>query len=524
MLMDGPAAIAVFRGKDAKIEIINAATIAILGKPSHELIGTPLLAAVPELKGQEVDAMLRKVMRTGSAIQRTAAPLRVLDGGVLKDKYVNFVCAPLPSPDGVDRVLTWGFEVTELVNGRRGAELARINAEAANRMKDEFLATMSHELRTPLNAILGWATLLRRDPRQRARIEHGLTVIERNAQAQAHLVSDLLDMSRIVSGKLCLAMKKCDVSAIVSAAADAVKLAAEAKGVRLVLDLDRGVGATVGDPDRLQQVVWNLLSNAVRFTPAKGTITVTAARRASVLRIRVKDTGAGIPPEHLPHIFERFRQIDSSTTRAQGGLGLGLAIVRHLVEAHGGTVSAHSDGLGLGATFTIDLPVPSVNVAPPRVGPPAGAGPLRAADESSSDPSAENPTPLDGVRILVVEDDQDSLELLRMVLEGAGATVTGVMSGKQALEEPGPFDLIISDIGMPEMDGYAFMRRFRATPTESKVPAIALTAYARFEDSERALASGYQQHIAKPVDAIDLLAVAERLVRSPGPWVPTASR
>jgi PAS domain S-box-containing protein len=377
----------------------------------------------------------------------------------------------------------------------------RRDLEQANRAKDEFVATLSHELRTPLNAMLGWATMLVRDSSDPVRLRRGLEVIERNAKAQTRLVNDLLDVSRIINGKLRLSMKRTEVSAVIQAAADVVRPAANAKGVHLVLDLD--ATTTVADPERLQQIVWNLLSNAVRFTPSGGRVTVTARRDGSRISICVQDTGSGIPPAHLPHIFERFRQVDSSTTRAHGGLGLGLAIVRHLVEAHGGSVFAASEGLGRGATFSVHLPIPAVNIpeAPPLSEPSTEAEPAI---------SARLPAELRNVRALVVDDDADSLELVRLVLESAGTEVTTVTSASAALAARGPFDVVISDIGMPGVDGYAFMKRLRSSDLGGTIPAIALTAYARPEDADRAARAGYQEHFAKPVDASALIEAVAR--------------
>jgi CheY-like chemotaxis protein/anti-sigma regulatory factor (Ser/Thr protein kinase) len=331
-------------------------------------------------------------------------------------------------------------------------------------------------------------------------------VIQRNAETQARLVSDLLDVSRIVSGKLRLTVQKVSVATVVHAAVDVVRQAADAKGVRLVLDLDPDLGSILGDPDRLQQIVWNLLANAVKFTPASGSVTVAAFRADSMVSIRVEDTGAGVSSEDLPFIFERFRQVDSSTTRAHGGLGLGLAIVRHLAEAHGGTVAAVSDGIGRGATFTVSLPLRAVFIEA-EVAKEDGA-----PSEPSSAAMASSANRLNGAGLLVVDDDEDSLDLLRVVLEGAGASVNTASSARVALEKSATrrFDLVVSDIGMPEMDGYAFMRSLRQRHPD--VPAIALTAYARAEDAERAHQAGYQHHIAKPVDADELVAIIERLL------------
>jgi len=292
-------------------------------------------------------------------------------------------------------------------------------------------------------------------------------------------------------------------------AVDIVRHAADGKGVRLVVDVDPEIGETVVDPDRLQQIVWNLLSNAVRFTPRGGRVTIFGERTDSCISIRVKDTGTGVAADQLPHIFERFMQVDRSTTRTHGGLGLGLSIVRHLVEAHGGYVEAESAGLGRGATFTVTLPIHGVHTNRE-----AGAAPSngRAAEALATEGGAN----LEGVRVLAVDDDADSLEVLRMVLTTAGATVTPAASARDAFElfdTRGPFDLIISDIGMPEVDGYSFIRTVRARPVGSDVPAIALTAYARSEDAELARRAGYQDHLAKPVDERLLLQTVTRWSR-----------
>ena len=383
-------------------------------------------------------------------------------------------------------------------------------AERIGRAKDEFLATMSHELRTPLNAMLGWAKMLLKNHTDEKKLAHGLTVIERNAETQARLISDLLDVSRIISGKLRLTVQRVSVAAVISAAVEVVRQAADAKGVTLAVSLDPEVGAMLGDPDRLQQIVWNLLSNAVKFTPQGGSVAVTATRQASTISLQVEDTGIGLSRENLPLIFERFQQVDSSTTRAQGGLGLGLAIVRTLVEAHGGRVEAQSPGLGQGATFTVTLPLRAViPAAAPANGESARAG--RAASEPEL-----NAARLRGARILVVDDDADSLDLLRVVLESAGAEVAAATNAPSALQDAKQktFDLIISDIGMPEMDGYAFMRTLRAHNTT--LPAIALTAYARTEDAEHARRAGYQKHLSKPVDAAELIASIEKLLPAAG--------
>ncbi|HEX7316974.1 MAG TPA: PAS domain S-box protein [Pyrinomonadaceae bacterium] len=394
---------------------------------------------------------------------------------------------------------------------RARAEAERLYREAqeSSRLKDEFLATVSHELRTPLTAILGWAHMLRMGQFDSAAASHALETVERNARAQAQLIDDLLDVSRIVAGKLRIDVRSVDPNAFIEAAVEAVRPAAEAKGVRLQKVLDTGVSVT-GDPVRLQQVVWNLLANAIKFTPRGGRVQVRLERVNSHVEIAVNDTGAGIAPDFLPHVFDRFRQADQKTTRTHGGMGLGLAIVRHLVELHGGTVRAESEGEGHGATFTVLLPV-----APVYHGEEETARVHPAA--RSMLPAFETVDRLDGVKVLVVDDEPDTRELLTAGLGRCGAEVLAVGSAAEAFEavEKSPPDLIISDIGMPGEDGYELMRRVRGLPAASggRVPAIALTAYARVEDRMQALRAGYQMHVPKPVELAELAAVAMSLVR-----------
>ncbi|HXH82260.1 MAG TPA: PAS domain S-box protein, partial [Candidatus Tectomicrobia bacterium] len=380
---------------------------------------------------------------------------------------------------------------------------ARAEAEAANRAKDDFLATLSHELRTPLNAILGWARMLREgklDPPQTAR---ALEVIERNALAQTQLISDLLDVSRIITGRVRLDVQSVDLPAVVDAAVDAVRPAAEAKDITVQVDLEPGLGTVQGDPARLQQVLWNLVSNGVKFTGRGGVVTVHGARRGSMVELVVRDTGVGIRPEVLPHVFDRFLQADSTTTRTHGGLGLGLAIVRHLVELHGGTVHAASDGEGQGATFTVRLPLKPVVAAP-------SAG-LRRASTHVAPPALDTAPSLAGLRVLVVDDEPDARDLVASILERAGAAVAQAASAGEAVEaaESVAPDVLISDIGMPETDGYALIRTLRERGVG--VPALALTAYARYEDRQRALGAGFQAYVAKPVDPGHLLRVVAGL-------------
>jgi PAS domain S-box-containing protein len=502
MLQHVPAIVTFLRGSDMVVEFAHPRAIAAFG--GRDVVGRPLLEAIPEHRDQAHVQRLRHVYETGRADFVREAPGWAEVDGRRVDTYWDSANIPVRDPSGrIEGVMTFEIDVTENVRAKR-------ELEASSRAKDDFVATMSHELRTPLNAILGWATMLRKPPRDEPKLERGLEVIERNARAQARLVSDLLDVSRITSGKLQLKMRRTDVAAIVLAAADVVRPAAEAKGVRLVTELDAELGAIQADPDRLQQVVWNLLSNAVRFTPRGGRITLGADRVETGIRVRVEDTGVGIALEHLPHIFERFRQVDSSASRAHGGLGLGLAIVRHLVEAHGGWVEAHSAGVGLGASFAVHLPREAVDASH------ASGEEEMEIDSHGATDASEVGQSLDGVHVLAVDDDPDSLEVLRTVLEDAGATVTIARGAQEALDARGPFDVIVSDIAMPGIDGHAFMRSLRARDPDANVPAIALTAYARPEDVERAKRAGFQEHLKKPVEPGRLLAEVKAWARARG--------
>lgn len=377
---------------------------------------------------------------------------------------------------------------------------ARADIERTSDLKDEFLANLSHELRTPLTAILGWAQMLRRRFLDPADVREGLEIIERNTRLLAQLIDDLLDTSRITSGKLRIDVQPVEPKSFIEAALETVKPAAEAKGIRIEKILDPDAGPISGDPSRLQQVMWNLLSNAIKFTPKQGKVQVLLERVNSHIEISVTDTGIGFKPEFLDHVFERFRQADSSSTRRHGGLGLGLSIVKHLVELHGGTVRASSAGEGQGATFSIHLPLALVHRKPQaqeRLHPKAP----RAVARDFKLPD------LSGVRVLVVDDEPDGRDLVRFVLEDCGAEVIPAESGREALallEEHKP-DVIVSDIGMPEMDGYEFIK-LALLRSGRRIPAIALTAFARSEDRTRALQAGFLLHVAKPVEADEFLA------------------
>ncbi len=388
---------------------------------------------------------------------------------------------------------------------------ARAEIDRVSRLKDEFLATLSHELRTPLTAILGWAKVLllkRDDP---ASLGKGLDAIARNAKAQARLIDDLLDMNRIASGKVRLEVQSTDLAAVVEAAVEAARPSAEAKEIRLRADLSSLPEPVSGDPHRLQQVLWNLLSNAIKFTPRGGRIDVALARTESHVEVSVRDSGIGIEPHFLPQVFDRFRQADASTTRSHGGLGLGLSIARQLVELHGGSIRATSDGLDHGATFVVALPLDAPRRAPKRARP---AGPGAAGKGHAG-------TRLAGLRVVVVDDEADARHLVEQLLRDAGAEVHAAASAAEALVlvEAARPDVLLSDIGMPECDGYEFIRQVRALAPEhgGKTPAVALTAFARTEDRLRTMVAGYQVHLAKPLEPDELVnavaSLSERVVR-----------
>jgi signal transduction histidine kinase len=385
-------------------------------------------------------------------------------------------------------------------------KVLRAEAEELSRLKDEFLATMSHELRTPLNAIFGWITLLRTRRLDEATQERALETIERNARAQKRLIEDLLDVSRIVTGKVALELVTVDPRRVVEAALETMHPAAQAKGLKIIPLLDVGAGTVRGDFARLQQVVCNLLSNAIKFTDQGGQIEVCLARRNGEVEISIADSGQGIKAEFLPLVFDRFRQEDGSISRRHGGLGLGLAIVRHLVELHAGSVDAQSAGEGMGARFVVRLPVRETNLLPQRVVEAPAGGLVSAAM-------------LMGVRLLVVDDDPGARELISGMLEGFGAQVSTAESGQAALsmlfsKRP---DVLIADLGMPDMDGYALIQQVRALEPDfgGLTPAVAVTAYASPQDRLRALQAGYQNHVAKPVEAEELAIVIASLAGRP---------
>lgn len=387
---------------------------------------------------------------------------------------------------------------------------ARIEVERASRMKDEFLATLSHELRTPLNAILGWSQILRHNSKPED-IEEGVQVIERNARVQTQIIEDLLDMSRIISGKFRLDVQRTNLADVVKAAVETVMPAADARGVRIQTVLDPVAGPVSGDPSRLQQVFWNLLTNAVKFTPRGGRVQVVLERVNSHLEVSVIDTGEGIDESFLPHVFDRFRQADATTTRRHGGLGLGLAIVKQLVEVHGGSVRVKSGGVGSGSTFTVALPLTVLHADPQpdtqRRHPEVGAAPV--LDETCMS--------IEGVKVLVVDDEPDARHLVKRLLEDCKAAVTTAASAREALDtlKTSRPDILVSDIGMPGEDGYSLIRKVRELPASEggNIPAIALTAYARAEDRMKAVLAGFELHVVKPVESAELIAMIASLAK-----------
>ncbi len=457
--------------------------------------GPSFFGGVPLDELPAVQAAWTAAIRGGRGLEREQR-LRRHDG-----ELRWHLCRVVAERDEHGAIVGWIATATDIDHQKRVEEAyaalllreqeARAQLEEANRSKDEFLATVSHELRTPLNAILGWTRML-----------------ERNARAQTQLVEDILDVSRIIAGKLRVQVRHIDLRGVILAAIDAVRPAAEAKQVELALDLRDEASDFHGDPHRLQQVVWNLLSNAIKFTPGRGRVVVELRRSNGHVEIAVSDTGVGIARDFLPHVFDRFRQADSSSTRMQGGLGLGLAIVRHLVEVHGGMVRAESEGEGKGARFTVRLPVRQVQPQPQETAALNGNG---AHPEPV--PQVE-PTALAGVRVLVVDDDADARELVRVMLGNYGAEVILAASADEALEliSRQPPDVLVSDIGLPGEDGYALLRRVRGLPQTARLPALALTAYASSADHRRALDAGFQRHVPKPVEPAELAGVVASVV------------
>jgi signal transduction histidine kinase/DNA-binding response OmpR family regulator len=519
VLMSAPAIVSILRGPAFVCEFSNLAHRQLFG--GRDVTGRPAseLGATPEIL-----AMFERVLSTAQTLNASEHAMLGDWGedGRRERRFFDFSVQAVRSQVGkVESVLWFAIDVTDQVLTREAAEkaacerarllqserTARADAEIANRAKDDFLATVSHELRTPLNAILGWTVVARRQaPPELAR---ALGIIERNARAQTRIIEDVLDVSRIVGGKLRLDMVAADVALAIEGALETVRPEAEARGVTLSADVG-SVGIIAADADRVQQVVWNVLSNAIKFTPAGGTVDLAAARLGHRIVIRVIDTGEGIDPSFLPYIFEPFRQADGSTTRRHGGLGLGLAIVKQLVQAHGGTIRAESDGPHRGSTFTIELPARSL---------PAVSAKTLVNDErhSSSPPPPEGR--LDRLKLLVVDDEEDARSLVEEILSESGAMVVCASSAREALELLPRFrpDVVVSDVGMPDVDGVEFMERVRRLPQEQggSTPAIALTAYARGEDLRRTAAAGFAMHVMKPVEPGSLISAVATLAGLP---------
>jgi PAS domain S-box-containing protein len=466
--------------------------------------GVGFFDSLPQSEVQEAQASWKAAITSGTPLEREVR-LRRKDG-----ELRWHLCRMVPERDDEGEILGWIATATDIDHQKKVEEAhaallireqeARATAEVANRTKDEFLATVSHELRTPLNAILGWTRILRTGATPGGeKLDRALETIERNARAQAQLVEDILDVSRIIAGKLRVQIRDMDLVAVIQSAVEAVRPAAQAKGLEIDLQLPSSLPYH-GDPDRLQQVFWNLLSNAIKFT-LQGKVTIGASREDGEAVVTMTDTGIGISSDFVPLVFDRFRQADSSITRASGGLGLGLAIVRHLVEVHGGTVKAESEGEGKGSRFTIRLP--------------SKEGRAEAGNATAHQPprSPARVRALEGTRVLVVDDEADSRELAVELLGSFGAEVITAGSADEAIAaiSERPFDVLVSDIGLPAEDGYALIRRVRSEPNGRDVPALALTGYASPTDSKRALEAGYQRHISKPVEPDELIAMVTEM-------------
>jgi PAS domain S-box-containing protein len=490
---------------DGRIISVNPWAARVLGYKQEALIGLDIrVGLMPEYR-ELFDEYLREIRENGFA--RGIMKVRTAGGETRFWEYYNTLRTQgVPSPI----VRGMAHDVTERRQALKREKEARLEAETANRLKDEFLSTLSHELRTPLTAIIGWSQLLLDGDVAFDNQPKALTTIARNARFQAQLIDDLLEVSRIITGKLRLEFNSCDLRPVIEAVVESFRPTAEAKAVRLDLWLEPDVALIYGDVDRLRQVIWNLLSNAVKFTPRNGSVQVKLQRNESQVVIAVSDSGIGIKPDFLPHIFERFSQADGTTTREHGGLGLGLAIVRHLVELHGGRVRAESSGEGLGSTFTVSLPLIAATDAQVQ-GPEFQSDDLVVADARRS---AHSPS-LDGLRLLVVDDEVDFRELVTIMLGHYGVVVKAAASAAEALVfiENWKPDVLVADIGMSGEDGYGLIRKVRALSSErgGNTPALALTAYTRPEDRLHALSAGYQIHLAKPITGPELAAAVANL-------------
>jgi signal transduction histidine kinase len=492
--------------RDAGFEVLEAAT----GQEALRVVREQLPDVVlldynlPDMSGIDVCRAIKQAPDTAPIpvlqISATshAVEIKVEAMTVGADTYLSEPIPPAELIAHVRAALRWRRAEERLRESNARIAALYEEAQRANRAKDEFLAVLSHELRTPLNAMLGWLQLLRTDQLTETQRARGIAVLERNAQVQGRLIEDLLDVSRIVTGQLSIGSELVDLAPILRAALDTVRPAAEEKGLSVAAEIGEARALVIGDPSRLQQIAVNLLTNAVKFTE-RGQVTLALRRHDGRLEIEVRDTGAGIDPAFLPLVFDRFRQADSSTSRPHSGLGLGLSISRHLVEAHGGTITGRSAGPGTGSTFTIELPEASADVV-------SELGHRRAGEESDGE------LPLAGVRVLLVEDDRDSREMMTLFLEQAGATVDPAPNAQRALEalESAPPDVVLADVGLPHMDGHALVREIRQRGFT--MPAVALTGYASVADRARALESGFTAHLGKPVVAETIIDVLSRVM------------
>lgn len=490
--------------RDWRITYVNQRAASFFGKTMDELIGQGLFDLFPHAKGNDFYINYQRAMDEQTPIHFEAA------SSIIPGRW--FEAHVYPFEGGISAYFR---DITDRKRAEQEREQllareqeARRVAEEANRVKDDFLATLSHELRTPLNAILGWTEILNANKRDGAFLDHAIEVIARNARAQAQLIEDILDVSRIIAGKFYLDMQTAELIPIIDAAIESVRPMADTKGVLLLTSIDPMTAIVSCDPIRLQQVIWNLLANAIKFTAPSGMVEVRLECVDSNAQITIRDTGEGISAEFLPQVFDRFRQKDSSYARKHSGLGLGLAIVRHVMELHGGTIEAYSAGEGKGATFTIKLPLVKAAIEPIY---------FRQSHGESAAQTADQKAPrLAEAKILVVEDDVDTREALRVILESEGASIKIAATARECLEalESWQPDVIVSDIGMPGEDGYALIEKVRMLPQEKggRIPAIALTGYVGAKDSERALSAGYQIYLGKPTQLDDLMQAIASLI------------
>jgi PAS domain S-box-containing protein len=500
-----PAFMARLRAPNHVFEEANPSYMRLVGE-GRTLIGLPVREALPEIEGQGFFELLDGVYETGKPFTGTEVRVMLRRGEQIEERFVDFVYQPTRDGEGrIDGVFAHGTDVTAQVLSRKQIEQQAVELRHANQVKDEFLATLSHELRTPMTAVLGWARLLRMGlsaPEAAVAVD----AIEQGASAQAQLIEDVLDVSRITSGKFTFERRPVDLAALAHAAITALHPTAAARRIEILTSFPPALPQVAGDEGRLQQVIWNLVSNALKFTPKGGSVTVRIAQSGSVVRLTVQDTGQGISAEFLPFLFEPFRQADTSTTRTHGGIGLGLSIVRTIVELHGGSVSAESPGTDRGSTFTVELPVlesaPTSGEKPAR--PPVTADPARLADLPL----------LPGMVVLIVDDQDYTRDVVAAILRKTQATVHVAASVREALDmlhehEP---DVVVCDIAMPEQDGYVLVRIVRALESPVRdTPILALTAYSRPQDRLQALNAGFNDYLKKPVDPFELADAVRRL-------------